>query len=180
MAWIVGKNIGDNILGTSSRDNISGLGGDDYIDAGGGNDEVSGDSGNDTIYGGAGDDRIVGGTGNDHIVGGEGRDQLWGCQGADTFVYLAASDSPVTAKDSIKDLDRHDVIDLSALNLTGGFIGNLAFSGLGQGEVRFVPVSSGAGRGVIEADVNGDGATDLAIDVFGSGVPLLTASDFIL
>jgi Ca2+-binding RTX toxin-like protein len=178
MAWKVGTNKSDVISGTSYADRISGLSGNDLIYGNGGDDEISGDGGNDTIWGGSGNDRIVGGTGDDILIGGAGRDTLWGCSGADVFVYTAVSDSPVSAKDYIKDFDFHDTIDLSALGaFAGGFIGTASFSGAGQGEVRFV--SLGVSRGTIEADVNGDGVADLAIDIFGVGVPV-TASDFVL
>lgn len=178
MAWKVGTNLSETLYGTSFADNMSGLSGHDLIYGYGGDDEISGDGGNDTIWGGLGNDRIVGGTGDDTIIGGAGRDTLWGCSGADVFVYQAVSESSVAARDSIKDFDFHDTIDLSALgSFLGGFIGTTNFSGGGQGEVRFVAL--GVSRGTVEADVNGDGVADLAIDIFGVGVPV-TASDFIL
>ena len=178
MAWKVGTNRNDILYGTSSADNISGLSGDDQIYGYGGDDEIGGDGGNDWIDGGTGNDRIVGGMGNDIIIGGAGRDTLWGCAGADVFVYQAVSESSVAARDIIKDYDFHDTIDLSALGpFSGGFIGAANFSGGGQGQVRFVQVGLSNGR--VEADVNGDGAADLAIDIVGVGVPV-TAADFVL
>jgi Ca2+-binding RTX toxin-like protein len=176
MAWKVGTNSADVLHGTSSNDHMSGLSGNDLIYGYGGDDEISGDGGHDTIWGGFGNDRIVGGNGDDRIIGGAGKDQLWGCSGADVFVYEQTSDSPVAAKDYIKDYDYQDSIDLVALDIDGGFICGANFSGNLLGEVRFV--SLGPSRGVIEIDVNGNGTADLAIDIFGAGVPV-TAADFI-
>ena len=168
---------GKGINGTSAANYISGLAGDDDIWGHGGNDELQGDGGRDTIRGGDGDDRIVGGTGDDILIGGAGRDQLWGCQGADTFVYQAVSESPFAARDIIKDWDYYDKIDLSALGpFAGGFIGSANFSGGGQGQVRYVGAIT---SGRLEADVNGDGVADLAIDIVGVALPV-TASDLIL
>jgi serralysin len=183
MAWIVGKNIADNILGTSARDNISGLAGDDLIDGAGGDDEISGDGGHDTIYGGAGNDRIVGGSGNDIIYGGSGRDTLWGCSGADVFAYASVTDSLVSAKDSIKDFDFADTINLSAIDaVTGGgddaftFIGAANFTGA-AGQLHYVVTGLSSVR--IEGDVNGDSVADFAIDVVGVAQPV-TLADFVV
>lgn len=181
---IVGTNYSDSdangtaLNGNSSANHISGLAGDDDIYGHGGNDDLYGDGGHDTIRGGSGDDRISGGTGNDILIGGAGRDALWGSSGADVFRYLLVSDSSVAARDAIKDFDFHDVIDLSALGaFAGGFVGSGGFTGGGQGSVRFVQTGFSSGR--VEADVNGDGAADLAIDVTGVALPV-TAADYVL
>lgn len=183
MAWIVGRNIADNILGTSVADRISGMSGDDIIDGAGGDDEISGDSGNDTIYGGAGDDRIVGGMGNDTIYGGNGRDTLWGCQGADVFAYASITDSLISARDVIKDFDFHDVIDLSAIDAIAGggddaftFIGAGNFTGV-AGQLHYVATGISSVR--VEGDVNGDRVADFAIDVVGVAQPV-TLADFVV
>lgn len=181
---IVGTNYDDSdangtaLNGTSSANYISGLAGNDDIYGHGGNDELYGDGGNDTIRGGSGDDRIAGGSGHDTLIGGSGRDTFWGSSGADVFLYQAVSDSPVAARDAIKDFDFYDTIDLSALGaFSGGFVGTGGFTGGGQGSVRFVYTGFSSGR--VEADVNGDGVADLAIDVTGVALPV-TAADYVL
>ena len=183
MAWIVRTNGPDNIVGTHSSDNISGLAGDDVIDGREGDDELYGDSGNDIVFGGAGNDRIVGGTGNDTIYGGSGRDTLWGCNGADVFAYQSVSDSLVTARDSIKDFDFSDVIDLSAIDAITGdgddafnFIGDAGFTRV-AGQLHYVTTGLSSVR--VEGDVNGDGVADFAIDVAGVAQPV-TLADLVL
>jgi len=179
----LGKTFADNIFGTSANDRISGLSGDDIIDGAGGDDEISGDSGHDTIYGGAGNDRIVGGMGNDTIYGGSGRDTLWGCPGADVFAYASVSDSPVSARDSIKDFDFADVINLSAIDAVAGgaddaftFIGAGNFTGV-AGQLHYVVTGISSVR--VAGDVNGDAVADFAIDVVGVAQPVALA-DFIV
>ena len=165
--WIVGTNKADPIFGTNLADRISGLSGNDVIHAGAGKDEVSGDGGDDTIYGEDGNDRIVGGGGNDFIYGGAGADIIYGCPGTDRYIYTSINDSLVTARDTIRDFDRGEVIDLTAI---GGltFIGAAPFSGA-AGELHYVVM--GLSKVRVEADVDGDGAADFAIDVIGVAQP---------
>ena len=173
---IVGTNQADLIFGTIHGDHISGLSGNDVIDAGAGNDEISGDGGDDTIYAGAGNDRIVGGTGNDRIYGGTGADIIYGCSGTDRFVYTSIDDSLVSARDTIRDFSRGEVIDLTGLgDLT--FIGNAAFTNV-AGQLHYVKTGFSSVR--VEVDIDGNGAADFAIDVIGVAQPTTAASFAIL
>ena len=93
---------------------------------------IEGGAGNDTITGSAGDDVIIGGIGTDTLAGGGGNDR---------FVFKAFTESrPSTLADHIADFQTGDLIDLSGIDANANvagiqnftFIGNAAFTGLGQ------------------------------------------------
>ncbi|MDB5719436.1 MAG: hypothetical protein JWP15_54 [Alphaproteobacteria bacterium] len=121
------------------------------------------------ILSGAGSDGLIGGQGADIIFGGLGADTLTGNGGNDTFLYHSVAESTSTAKDFITDFAVGDVIDLGSIDansLTDAkesftFVGANAFSGA-AGELR--ATSSGGSVWLIEADVNGDGVADMAIN----------------
>jgi len=144
---------------------------------GAGVDRLSGGRGNDVLSGGAGADILVGGSGRDTLIGAAGADLLSGSADADTFVYASVSQSPRRAFDTITDFsaaegDRIDLsgIDTNFTNDTFVFIGGDTFSGRG-GELRF-------SRGLLAADVNGDGITDLAVKL--ENTTTLASSSLIL
>lgn len=174
----------DILYGSHGADGLHGEDGDDLLYGGVGRDYLSGGAGADAIFGGEGGDRILGGDGDDRIAGGAGRDLLSGEAGADTFAYTRADLGDARRSDRITDFDgaAGDRIDLSAIDADGrggdtafAFIGAAAFSGV-AGELRaFVRED---GMTIVQADVDGDGAADLAIRL--EGAPALTAADFIL
>lgn len=158
--------------------------GNDVLSGTSGNDELSGGEGADTLMGKAGNDILDGGTGNDTLTGGAGVDLLTGGDGADTFVYASIweSTSGTLYHDRITDFTSgSDLINLSAIDANPVLAGNQAFSFIGSdpfggnaGELRF-----DATTGLVLADVNGDGITDLEIylpNVHGT----LLATDFVL
>ncbi|MGK9165319.1 M10 family metallopeptidase C-terminal domain-containing protein [Inquilinus limosus] len=139
----------------------------------------------DTITGDAVANGVWGMAGNDVLTGGGGADALKGGAGADMFVYKAASDSTVSARDSLNDFSHAegDRIDLGAIDADGNagngdtaftFLGTGAFTGAGH-ELRLA-VSGGVQ--VVLADLNGDMVADMAIGVVSATT--LVAEDFVL
>ncbi|MHB0775146.1 cellulose binding domain-containing protein [Halomonas sp. WWR20] len=143
-------------------------------------DTLTGTAGDDTLNGLRGDDYISGAGGQDRLVGGRGADMLTGGVGTDTFAYLFTSDSTPLKRDTILDFNRleGDKIDLSAIDADARLDGNQNFVWLGKsgfsgngGEIR----TSGT---TLQADVNGDGVVDMAVDVLG--VSALVSEDAII
>lgn len=84
---------------------------------------ITGGAGADTISAGGGNDTVDGGAGNDNITGGAGADVLTGGADADTFSYAAATESSVTAMDTIKDFvsGTDKISGTGALKFKGNF-----------------------------------------------------------
>ena len=157
MAIKLGTKNNDTIIGTSGRDTLYGLIGNDLLNAGTGNDMLSGGDGNDTLIGGMGWDTLHGGTGND------------------VFKYTNINE---LKDDIIIDFTSADKIDLSSIPATQRhFIGNSQFSGT-PGEIQYsdsYPDSSFHGgytgpyssfrHAYINTDVDGDGATDVTLEI---------------
>jgi serralysin len=134
--------------------------------------------------GNAGANVIVGNESANRIAGNEGADILTGGGGADTFAY-GDGDSVIAyaERDLITDFTPGtDWLDLfwvdADINQTGNqdfrFLGTAGF----DGQAAALRISYDAARNVtvVEADVNGDGAADFAIDLTGN--KSLAASDF--
>lgn len=136
----------DTLIGGNGHDILSGYNGADYLQGDAGKDELRGGAGNDTldggddrdwIYGGddndlilagGGDDEIRADAGNDTIDGGAGRDAMSGNEGADLFRFSDFSHSVIGAGDRIRDFQiGEDVIDLTALGLTGSSLQDMGF-----------------------------------------------------
>ncbi|MAQ85754.1 MAG: hypothetical protein CMH12_21240 [Maritimibacter sp.] len=193
---IMAGNVGDNDLsGEGSRDTIDGGMGDDTVDGGRGDDVLDGDAGNDVLLGrsgvdimdgGEGDDLLAGGLGDDIMNGNDGDDTLKGGEGADTmtggagqdnFVFTRVSDSDGSGSDVITDFTPgQDVLDFSGM-LTGQFDLSIlgSYSGTGPSIRTYVNTS---GDTVVFADTNGDGVTDMRIEL--DNVTGVTESDFLL
>jgi aryl-phospho-beta-D-glucosidase BglC (GH1 family) len=164
-----------------------GAGGDATGDSYSGIENVVGSALGDTITGNAVANSLWGMAGNDVLAGGGGADALKGGAGADRFVYQAIADSTVAAagRDSINDFSHAegDRMDLSAIDADGNtgngntaftFLGGGAFTGAGH-EVRVVV---NGGIQMVLADLNGDKAADLQINVVSATA--LVAADFVL
>lgn len=159
--------------------------GNDTINGTAGNDDLSGGDGNDKLLGKDGNDLLDGGTGNDTLTGGRGADTLTGGEGADRFVYAGIWDSTPgnLYHDQVLDFSHAegDKIDLSAIDANPVLAGNQAFTLIttdftgSAGEVRY-----DAGLGLVLADLNGDGLTDIEIAFVGTVPTSLVAADFIL
>ncbi|HEX8194056.1 MAG TPA: calcium-binding protein [Allosphingosinicella sp.] len=93
---LAGREIRDEIRGSSAGDLIEGLGGndqvlgvlgDDVLVGGAGDDDLRGDEGDDILRGGADNDTLIGGAGNDRMFGGDGNDLIQSFDGGTDEVY---------------------------------------------------------------------------------------------
>ncbi len=139
-------------------------------------------AGDDTADGGRGADTLYGGPGSDALTGGAGADDLFGEGGRDTFVYNSVSESTITARDTIFDLQTGDRIGLLSIDANAKIAGNQAFSFIGKsafhgsaGELRYVLKESDT---YIYGDVNGDKKVDFSIHL--DDAVALTKDYFIL
>jgi Ca2+-binding RTX toxin-like protein len=137
-----------------------------------------GGNGNDLLVGSIVDDVIYGENGNDRILGYFGADQLWGGAGADVFFFAVD-----TAIDKINDFEKgSDRIDLTGVDANASlagrqalkYVGSAEFSGA-AGELRVYQSSNS--DYYVAADVNGDRAADLLINL---GAGQVGSADFIL
>ncbi len=165
---LTGSGANETLQAGDQNDSISGGNGFDTIFGGLGNDILNGDGHDDLLFGEAGDDTLSGGWGADSLTGGAGADNLTGGTEADTFVYTAAADSAAgaTTRDTITDFTPgSDVIQLDGLvkgTLTyitagGVFTGNTTTPSANT-EVRYDKTN-----GILEIDLDGDGAADMEI-----------------
>ncbi|MGO4126561.1 calcium-binding protein [Inquilinus sp. YAF38] len=150
-----------------------------------------GDAANDVytsvenVNGSAGHDNLVGNGGANVLDGWAGADVLTGGGGADRFNFTSVQHTPVVQADTISDFSHAegDNVVLSAIDANMGVAGNQAFTFIGSalyshhaGELRYA--DRGGGHVTIAGDVNGDGASDFHIELYGASH--LTASDFSL
>lgn len=119
---------------------------------------------------------IRGGDGNATLNGGAEADTLIGGRGEDVFLFsYGDSGTSNTSRDIIRDFTRKvDLLDFSAI-ADIAFIGTNGFSGAGTAEIRF---KSKNGSLRLSIDENGNGNTDMQIDLLG--VTQLSGNDFVL
>ncbi|WP_203075449.1 calcium-binding protein [Falsiroseomonas ponticola] len=175
---LYGQGDNDLLTGAGGRDSLFGGAGADTVDGGDDDDLLYGDSGegtgNDSLSGGAGDDGLLGEGGADTLDGGAGSDELSGGAGADIFVLAAGEEG----EDIIADFTREDG-DRIALSLdlrvgTFAYLGSATFTGGGNSEARY------AGDGLMQVDLDGDAAADLAFSVTGlTAANQMSAADFV-
>ncbi len=153
------------------------------IDGTGSNGEnyIIGNSGNNILYGLDGKDRLSGGSGNDTLIGGAGVDTLTGGGGGDVFRFEALNESGFTAsgRDTISDftLKHGDQIDLSAIDADINQAGDQAFV-LITGSVFTAAGQVMVNKGLLTAEVDGDGVADFSIKLIG--VVTLTDPDILI
>jgi Ca2+-binding RTX toxin-like protein len=192
---LTGNNAANQLLGLSGRDFIYGGGGNDVISGGygydllvgdAGNDRISGDAGNDRLIGftgrdhldggegddmvggGVGNDVLTGGVGNDTLIGGRGFDDLTGGSGRDAFRFLAATESPATDRDIIRDFaHRQDLVDLSLMDADTTSDGVQNFRYIRGQDFHGIAGELRTEGNQIEADVDGDGFADFAVTLGG-------------
>ncbi|WP_165586985.1 calcium-binding protein [Pseudaestuariivita atlantica] len=166
--------------------------------AGGFADQLRGDADDNTFFGGGFSDRLYGRAGNDKLDGETGADALYGNAGADVltgggdpmqrdrFIYFQNSDSGVGREnrdvitDFVTGVDRIEIGRLDADTTRGGnqdfdWIGRTGFSGT-PGELRYF--NSAQGNTIIQADTDGDGASDFEIEL--TGTMDLAVTDFLI
>lgn len=173
----------------------------------GNNDWMFGEDGDDGLYGLEGDDNLYGGMGRDVLVGGTGADRLSGDLGSDWIalglnaagtagdgaadVVLFASrwdswDPGQAGMDAVLQFETGlDRLDLSAIDANTTLAGDQAFTlgALAAGQAGRLQITMPAGQSwtLVQADVDGDGAADLTVIVYGAtGQAMLTAGDFVL
>ena len=133
------------------------------------------------ILSGAGDDILFGGSGADILFGGGGADQIDGGGGNDVFLYRAVAESSGEARDVLQ-LDDGDKIDLSFIDAVAATPTNDAFTWIGGGAFSGAPgelrASQTGGQWLVEADVDGNGLADFALNVVSAGAIVVT--DFVL
>ncbi|WBU59782.1 calcium-binding protein [Paracoccus albus] len=157
----------DTVFGAAGNDRVYGASGRDLLQGGGGNDVIEGGLDDDIMHGNAGDDTIEGFRGNDTLSGGAGNDVLEGGFGADVFVFTRPKDG-VFERDTIIDFETgQDMIDLSGIDPKLIWLGAADFTGTGAAEIR-MEVHKAKTRLLL--DVDGDGRSDMMIDVYGSTV----------
>lgn len=183
---LYGGNGNDTLDGGTGNDVLYGESGSDSLTGGFGNDKLYGGSGSDLLKGGAGNDILKGESGADRLYGGNGADKLYGGSGSDTFIFLAAGESTVKAsgRDTIYDFNGKagDRIDLSGFDADSTVSGTQKFSFISDddfsskaGELAY---RIDGGKTVIEADLDGDGKADFAVNLYGHHT--LSQSDFLL
>jgi Ca2+-binding RTX toxin-like protein len=190
-----GRGGNDWMADYASVNNSAGAGNNDRMFGEDGDDALYGLEGNDLLDGGAGVDIIVGGLGTDTILGGAGADWMAlglntagtaGDGAADIVRFLAPSESTLTAMDAVVNFETGlDRLDLSAIDANTTLAGDQAFTlgALAAGQAGRLQITTPAGQGwtLVQADVDGDGAADLTVIVYGAtGQAMLTAGDFVL
>ena len=145
------------------------------IDGNAGANNMDGGDGNDSLYGLGGDDTLIGGAGADFLDGGSGADRLEGGLGADRFYFGNAGDAH---RDVIVDFNvtQGDRIELSAIDANSRLAGDQAFAWIGSAAFGSVAGQLRFGNGILEGDVDGDGAADFQIWLFA--VTSLTSASF--
>lgn len=166
----------EEIDGSAFADRLIMGRGKDIAVAGAGNDRLEGRFANDTLYGQDGNDLITGGLGGDIMSGGTGRDIF-------NFDNKLESQEKLGSRDFILDFQHLvDDIDLSTIDAKSTAGGNQAFKFIGTalftGEAGELRYQKSSGHTFVMADINGDGAADLMIEL--NKLINLTKSDFIL
>ena len=177
MPVLLGTEGADTKNGSTEADTFILLGGNDLAFGGGGSDLMNGGSGNDTMFGGEGNDVLLGSFGVDHMFGGAG---------ADNFRFFDVSESGVGPgnRDIIEDFQVGlDTIDLRSVDADVTRFGNQTFAFIGGEAFHHVPGELRAaidvtGSLVLRMDVNGDGFSDMNIQV--EGTFSVSANDMVL
>lgn len=172
--------ITDNVTTAGNDVILDGIGPDPFV-ALAGSDTLIGDTGYDTLLGGdAASGLLFGDDGIDTLVGGAGADTLTGGLGNEVPAFTTIAGSGTGGRDTILDFDRigltgGDVIDLAAIDANANLTGNQAFTWIGAGtftaagQLRLL--ASGTDT-LIQGDIDGDGAFDLAIVVVDGATAL--------
>lgn len=178
--YIVGWDVGEQLVGDVLADRIEGRGGNDLLVGLDGDDWLDGGSGNDTLQGGEGNDRLIGGPGDDILDGGPGIDTavLAGARGDYVVTVTGVGKLVVQAQlgfegqDQLSQVERLQFADrLVAYDLDGhaGLTARLIGATFGTAAVR-EPVYVGIGLQLLDSGTSALDLARLAIDArLGSG-----------
>ncbi|WP_404378818.1 cellulose binding domain-containing protein [Caenispirillum salinarum] len=122
---------------------------------------------------------LVGNAADNVLSGGLGRDAMEGGAGADVFHFGGLLDSRADAPDVIVDFRKSDGdrIDLSTVDADALTEGDQAFTWTGDGGFSGVAGELRREGDLVQADVDGDGVVDMAIEVRNAS---LDGGDFLL
>ncbi|RFB93271.1 hypothetical protein B5K08_13385 [Rhizobium leguminosarum bv. trifolii] len=134
-------------LPTGLGDVIHGLGGNDLINGGTGSDTIFGDEGNDTLLGNSGNDTILGGSGDDTLAGQYDMDVLSGGSGRDAFSFATTDING----DTITDYENGEKIYVYG----------------GPGTLSSYRLTFDGTNSHLGIDTNGDGTTDVSLNIAG-------------
>ncbi|WP_069301141.1 M10 family metallopeptidase C-terminal domain-containing protein [Neptunicoccus sediminis] len=166
----------DTVKGGKGSDSIKGGNGNDVLFGGKGSDIINGDAHEDILRGNGGSDTLYGDSGDDILIGGAAGDVLYGGAGEDSFVFSRAFQSSTDDPDFIGDFTRgEDVVDLSGFKRGISFVGTDEYTSGGKGELR---VEVSGGNTFLQLDIDGDGASELVIEL--GGITGFDASDVIV
>jgi Ca2+-binding RTX toxin-like protein len=168
-------------VGNVGSDTIKTGHGIDRLFGGDGNDNLDGNIGNDRVIGGAGDDTLNGNRGNDTVIGGLGTDSLSGGKNADRFEFNDIAESVVGAgRDVIINFhhNQRDRIVLAGIDADTTQDGNQVFTYINGADFNSVAGELRFENGLLEGDVDGDGAADFQIEL--TAVTALGQGDLVL
>lgn len=163
--------------GNGGNDTLSAGAGEDILSGGSGNDALSGGAGNDQLLGGTGDDVLTSGSGADWLEGGAGNDTLFGAAEGDRFVFTAAdfggTDYIMGFDAALNGAPLGSFIDIQGGATAASYLGDAAFTGAGQTQVRFDGTQ-------LQVDFDGNGSSDFRINLYGMDAASdLGQSDFL-
>jgi VCBS repeat-containing protein len=139
------------VIGVADGITLRGGNGNDRLSGTVGEDSLYGESGNDQLEGGAGHDLLDGGRGDDVLLGGDGNDLLIGGRGNDQLAGGTGSDTFFFRAGDGNDV----VLDFSTLN------------------DRLLLDNDVVIKGSRVVDLNGDGVSDLYLELSGGSLTLL-------
>ncbi|WP_297324108.1 calcium-binding protein [Nitrosomonas sp.] len=184
---ITGNSAANTVRGLGGNDTLAGLGGNDQLFGGSGNDTLIGDDGNDILRGEAGNDILRGGNGDDILAGGLGNDTLFAGLGATDHYLFDTTLNSATNVDTISgffapvDTIRLDNDIFTSFGLPGAIAAGNFRAGPGvvaadANDFLLYNTTTGA----LSYDANGNGAGAAIQFASLSGVPPLSAADFLI
>jgi len=114
-----------------------------------------------------------------NMHGGADADQLWGQDGADLFVVTPADGPAVAQRDSIRDFDVADRIDLRPIDADLARPGDQAFAPAILAAASTAPGALWFAGGVLHGNTDTDSDPEFGVQVVFAGIPGLTAADLL-
>jgi len=145
---------------------------------------LTGNAGDNVLLGYAGKDSLTGGDGDDWLDGGASADKLRGGNGADTFALanLGTKSDCDTILDFVQGVDRVAIDRAALASFAADAAGSLSAANfaLGAASTADHHLVYNAGTGVLYYDTDGVGGTAAVQIAQFSGLPGLSAGDFVL